>query len=267
MQEVIPEAAVVRPPQLSRRRHGRSGYSYKIDGEPIQSVTKIISEGVPKPALQQWAAREVATCVVERREVVLQHLSDEEIHDFLRGAPFRKRDAAANRGTEVHRLAAALVAGEAVEPPAEIRPHVELYADFLEAWEIQGALVERPCFHLGLRYGGTFDLLASSPRVGRVLWDIKTSGSGIYGEIALQLAGYSRAEVYLSDDGEQLPMEQVDNCCAIWITPEGYDVFRIEVGEEEWATFRAAARVAWWRQHRMERVVGDSMWSSQVVRP
>lgn len=252
-------------PQLTRRKHGRSGWSYKIGGEPIQSVTKIIGEGVPKPALTAWAAREVADCVVERRQVVLNELNDEEIRDFLRGAPFRTRDAAANRGTEVHRLATDLIAGRPVAPPPEIAKHVESYADFLDAWGIEDAVVERPCFHLELRYGGTFDMMASSPRVGRAFWDIKTSKSGVYGEVALQLSGYSRAEVYIAEDGEQLPMEPVDQFFAVWVTDKGYDVFRIDVGDEEWNTFRAAARVAWWREHRMERVVGDSMWSSQAV--
>ena len=65
---------------------------------------------------------------------------------------------------------------------------------------------------------------------------------------------------------EPVPMEPVDGYYAVWVTAEGYDVFRIEVGEEEWLTFRAAARVAWWRQHRMDRVVGDSMWSGRLVR-
>lgn len=260
-------AAESAPPVLSRRKHGRSGYSYRIDGQPVQSVTKIIGEGVPKPALQGWAAREVARCVVERRKVVLVELSDEEIEDFLRGAPFRKRDAAANRGTEVHRLAEALIRGDRVDPPAEIRAHVEHYAEFLEAWEVMDVVAERPCFNLTLGYGGTFDMLASSPRVGRGLWDIKTSGSGIFGEIGLQLAGYSRAEVYIDEAGERQPMEQVDQFFAIWVTDQGYDVFRVAVTEDEWQTFRAAARVAWWREHKMENVVGDSMWSSQLVRP
>jgi hypothetical protein len=253
-------------PRLGRRRHGRGGWSYKIDGEPIQSVTRIIDEGVPKPALKNWYATEVARCVVERRRVVLSELSDDEVFDFLKGAPFRKRDAAANRGTEVHRLAEQLVKGEAVEPPPEIATHVELYAEFLESFEIQDAVLERPCFHLGLRYGGTFDMLATSPRTGRTLWDIKTSGSGIFGEVALQFAGYGRSELYLDESGNEIPMEAVDAFCAIWVTENGYDVFRIEVGDEEWHTFRAAARVAWWRLHRMDRVVGDSMWSGRVVR-
>jgi hypothetical protein len=260
---------IVVPPQvtLTRRRYGRSGWGYRINGKPITSVTKIIDGGVPKKALQGWYARQVAECVVARREVVLQHLSDDEVLDFLRGAPFRARDAAANRGTEVHRLAADMVAGRPVDPPAEIRAHVEHYAAFLEDFDITDALVERPCFHLGLRYGGTFDLLASSPRVGRALWDIKTSGSGIYPEIALQMAGYAHTEVYLGEAGEPIPMERVDKFCAVWVTPQGYDVFPIKVRRQEWATFRHAAGVASWLDETAEEVVGDSTWSSQVVRP
>jgi hypothetical protein len=267
--ELLDVATEHDPPKLTRRKHGRGGWSYKIDGEPIQSVTKIIGEGVPKPALQSWAAREVARCVVERRRVVLSELSDEEVYDFLRGAPFRSRDAAANRGTEVHRLAQALVSGEQVQPPPEIAGHVEAYAEFLEAWQIGDALVERPCFHLGLKYGGTFDLLATSPRIGfrPALWDIKTSGSGVYGEVALQMAGYLNSQVYLSEDGEQHLMERVERCFVVWVTERGYDVFEVAVTDEDWLTFRAAARVAWWRQYRMEHVVGESLWTSQAVRP
>ena len=56
-------------------------------------------------------------------------------------------------------------------------------------------------------------------------------------------------------------MPEVDHYVAVWIRADGYDAYAVEVGEQEWRTFRAAAQIAWWRKYRSNRVVGESMWS------
>ena len=57
------------PPRVRRRNHGR-GHSYQIDGDKVIGVTTAIGNGLPKPALTRWAAREVASFVVDNKDVV-----------------------------------------------------------------------------------------------------------------------------------------------------------------------------------------------------
>lgn len=248
-----------------RRINRGRGHSYKLDGAPVRGVTTILGKGLPKPALVPWAAREAAEFVAARRHI-LTELSDPELIDLVKGAPGRTRDAAANRGTEVHGLAERLARGEEVDVPEELRAHVDHYLSFLEAFEPSGALVERPVFNRTHRYAGTMDMLAKTEELGWTLFDIKTSGSGIYGDVALQLAAYGHAEFYVDAEGAEQDMPQVDAYAAVWVRADGYDVYPIEVTEREWKTFLYIAQVAWWLENRSDAVKGDSLWRRQEVK-
>ena len=50
--------------ETKRRNHGR-GHSYLLDGEKVPGVTTLISNGFPKSALINWAARTVAARAVD----------------------------------------------------------------------------------------------------------------------------------------------------------------------------------------------------------
>jgi hypothetical protein len=230
-------------------------------------VTTVLGIAFPKPALVGWSAKEVAEAVVNRREC-LADFTDDELRDFLRGAPSRVRNPAANRGTEVHRLANRLAHGEDVDVPVELLDYVDAYLAFLRAFEPSEALIERPCFNRRLRYGGTFDMVArlGGPGAGRrYLVDIKTSGSGVYGEVALQLAAYGHAEFYLDELGAEQPMPALDAYGALWVRPDGYDFYPVEVTSREWAAFRTFHRGAKWIKERQERVLSDPLWQLQAI--
>lgn len=247
-----------------RINRGR-GHSYTLDGKPVSGVTTIIGKSLPKPALTGWAAREVAEFVAGRREILTQ-LTDEELIDLCKGAPFRERDKAANRGTEVHRLAEQLAHGREVDVPQELVGHVDSYLAFLEKFEPSEALVERPVFNRQYRYGGTLDLLCRIKEFGRCLLDIKTNRSGPFGETALQMAAYGHAEVYVDADGAEQPLPAVDFYGVVWVRADGFDLYRYEVTEREWKQFLFCAQTAWWVDNRLEHVRGDAIWQRQEVK-
>jgi hypothetical protein len=255
---------VITIPKARRISRGR-GHSYTLDGQPVMGVTTILGKALPKPALVPWAAREVAEFVAARREI-LTELSDPELIDLCKGAPGRTRDAAANRGTEVHRLADKLAHGQEVDVPEELAGHVDAYLAFLAAFKPSSALLERPVFNRKYRYGGTMDMLAESDDLGRTLFDIKTSGSGIYGDIALQLAAYGNSEVYVDEAGTEHPMPEVDSYAAIWVRADGYDVYPIDVTDRDFKTFLYVQQVAWWIDNRQQEVKGESIWRRQEVK-
>jgi hypothetical protein len=245
-----------------RINRGR-GHSYSVDGKPFMGVTTAINKALPKPALTAWAAREVAELVVRRREI-LKELDDSEIVDLLKGAPFRERDKAANRGTEVHRLAQKLSAGEEVEVPEDIVGHVDAYIGFLETFKPADALIEVSVFNRQYRYAGTADLVCSIDKLGkRCLLDLKTNRSGPFGETALQLAAYGNAEFYVDADRQEQPMPPIDFYGVVWIRADGFDLYPYEVTEREWKQFLYCLQTAWWVENRMEKVRQDALWRRQ----
>jgi len=228
---------------LKRINAGR-GHWYKIDGQKVDGVTTLISQGLPKPALPYWSARTVAEYVADNLDAVtaMADMGRASMVAALKEVPWAARDRAAVRGTEVHGLGEQLLRGEEVEVPEHLAGHVESYVRFLDEWKPEPILIEAPVGHRRWRYAGTLDMVVRLPDGRQVLADIKTSASGIWPETAYQLAAYRHAEVYLDADGREQPMVPVDAGYAIWVRADGYDVIPVECGER---VFRDFLHIAW----------------------
>lgn len=202
---------------FDERRH-----RYTLDEKPIQGVTTIIGNGLPKPGLTWWAARVVAETAVEEinrlvTDVECGH-SDEAVQ-WLRRAPFVERDRAAVRGTAVHALAERVANGEEVEVEAEYAPYVTGYVDFLDDHDVTPLLTEARLASRAHWYAGTADLIA---RMGGQTWllDLKTSKS-VHGSHFLQLAAYARADFYVDEDSLEQPLPHIDRIGVIHVTENG----------------------------------------------
>lgn len=227
-------------PRTGRVEYKR-GHGYYLDGKKVSGSTTIIKGGLPAPALVNWAPKKVAEYVVENIgevvDLVASRSADTAIYD-LKNVPWRDRDAAANRGTEVHRYAEAIVQGTPLDdPPEEIRGHIEQLALFLEEWQPTFDKVECVVASRAHRYMGTFDFLGTIPGLGYVLGDWKTNRSGIFSEVALQLASYRYAEFIVQPDGTELPMPEVDQAVAVHITADTYEVVPVETNPDVFASF------------------------------
>jgi hypothetical protein len=53
----------------TRRVNSGRGHSYLLDGQKVDGVTTVIGNGIPKPALINWAAGTIASYVGERLDV------------------------------------------------------------------------------------------------------------------------------------------------------------------------------------------------------
>lgn len=229
-----------------RRVETAKGHYYKdASGSRVPGVTTIIGDGVPKPALINWAANATAEAAVDTWDD-LALLAPAQRLKRLQGARYEQKDAAARRGTEVHRAAEQLLAGKSVKVPEEIAGHVEAYARFLDEFEVEAHLVEFSCISYKWGYAGTADLFAklTLPDKGPVdmLMDLKTTRSGVFGETALQLAAYRHADVWVSD-GQEVDPGDADYCAAIHVRADGYDLVPVEAGEAEHKDFLYAMRV------------------------
>lgn len=232
-----------------------NGHSYELDGQKVPGVTTILGGGVPKPWLGPWTARTIAEYVLEHLTPVDGHVQADDLLEALRqfnatsrypkrlpdefsriayaevlkAVQYGVRDAAADRGTQVHNLAEQLARGEEVDVPDELTGHVDAYLRFLDEWQPSNAILERVIVNRAHRYMGKLDMIVDTPR-GRALLDIKTGTKGIYNDTGLQLAAYRHGETMLEDDTE-VPMPQVDWCGAIWVRADGYDVYELRADQ------------------------------------
>lgn len=242
---------------VTKRIDGGRGHWYKLDGQKVDGVTTVISNGIPKPALINWAAREVATYAADNLEAIAT-LDRAARIDLLKGSHYRERDAAARRGTEVHGLAEKLINGEEITVPEELSGHVDSYMRFLDEWNPTPILVEAVLGNRSHKWMGTCDLICLVD--GKMaLLDIKTTRSGIFGETALQLAAYSHAEFYIDAAGEEQLMIPIEWCGAIWVRADGYDVVPVEADDSVYRTFRYAQMIAKWQTDTSKTVVGDAL--------
>ena len=197
-----------------------AGHRYKLDGLPVTGVTTLIGEGVPKGALIPWAAEMAGQWALDHLAQLPAMPADEVLRE-MKWAWRKHRDDAGATGTAVHHLAEQLSRTGEVDADADLISYVEGFAQFLDEWHITPVLLERPCGNRTHHYAGTFDMYATSPLLagGKLVQiDLKTS-KGVYGETALQLAAYSRAEFYLDELGVEQPMPEVHATFVAHVTP------------------------------------------------
>lgn len=243
---------------IKRVNRGR-GHSYQdANGNRVPGVTTVIGDGIPKPALMDWGPRVTAEYAVDHWDE-LGELTPSKRLEKLKKARYEDRDAAANKGTRVHNLAEQLVSDKEIVIPDDLAGHVEAYVAFLEDWEPEPHLVEAVVMSHTHGYAGTLDLGAwfdpqqlldagliedqlvaavlrqlveeNEPALG--ILDVKTSRSGIFGETALQLAGYRYADVFIDDKGAEQPMPEFHLALALHVRADGYDLFPMTAGREQ----------------------------------
>lgn len=234
-----------------RRVDTAKGHHYVDAGNRrVPGVTTVTDGGLPKKALINWAGNTTAAYAIDNWDE-LSMLSPSERLKRLQGGRYEDKDRAANRGTEVHAIGERLVQGEEVEIPEELAGHAESYVHFLDEFESQPVLVEGTVYSIKHGYAGTLDAILDFPNGlrgfpqprPRLLVDTKTNRSGIYGETALQLAGYRYAETYVDADGKPQPMLAVDGCAALHIRADGFDLIPVTVRTQQFRDFLYAQQI------------------------
>lgn len=236
-------------PPVKRVERGKNHHYVDAHGHRIPGVTTILGNGVPKPALINWAANTTAEAAVDNWDQ-FGDLPVAARLKALQGARYEKPDKAKKRGTEVHAYGERLVKGESVKGiPDELRGHCEAYVRFLDRFAVEPVLVEVTVVSYKYGYAGTLDLIAdlatgADGAVERWLCDLKTNEKGIYGETALQLAAYRYAQKYLGDDGKEHDMLPVQRTGAIHITSDDAQLIPTTSSEAQLRAFWYAGQVA-----------------------
>lgn len=254
-------------PPVRRIDRGRGHHYADADGNRVPGVTTIIGNGVPKPALINWAANTTAGYAVDHWDELGDQPPSVRL-STLQKARYADRDQAANRGTRVHQLAEHLAAGDTVDVPDELAGHVASYIKFLDDFDVQPVLSEFVVVSHRHGYAGTADLIAdlAMPDQTRWLLDIKTSRSGVFGETALQLAGYRYADYYVAADGTERPIPEVRRCGAVHVRADGYDLIPVEAGPAEHRVLLYAAQIAAFVDTARD-LIGDAVLPPQLQEP
>lgn len=231
-----------------RGRH----YEHPRTGELVPSVTNVI-QTLAKPWLAAWMAKEVAGYAWDNRMALLEIDDRDAAVDFLKGAGRRRRDAAANLGDVLHRVAEARASGSP-EPEIDeaVRPYVASWEAFVRDWSPRWVATEVTMFHAGPDgYAGTADFIAE---VGGSLaiGDYKT-GQGVYEEAALQLAALRNCEE-MWDGRELVPAPEVQRCLVVHIRPDGYAVREVRADADAYAAFIGLRRAWAWTTGEREPI-------------
>jgi hypothetical protein len=261
--------ADVRPdpsPALGLVRDARHRYSWN-GGPWYPSVTTVLSVK-DKPALVGWAKRETAACAVRNLEVLermVQSGGPGAAVEWLKRIPDYARDTAADLGTAVHAMAEALGRGEPAAVDESLRPYLLAYRrDFLDVFAPRFLAVEAMVCSERYEYGGTADAFVE---IAGETWllDYKT-GSGVYPDTALQLAGLARAQfIGYPGDPVQYPVPCATRFGILHIRPDGARLYPVTVNRETVAAFLDARRLFGWDQGPAKKVIGEPL--ERAARP
>jgi hypothetical protein len=245
--------------KVVRKNTAKGHYYLDADtGERLRGVTTIVGDGMPKPALLNWAGEATAEYAVDNWDT-LSPLPYSERLKKIKGGRYEKRDAAASKGSAVHAMAERLITGEKVTVPDELAGYVESCVRFLDDFDVRQEHVEVIVYSETHRYVGTTDLIArvllpDMPEYEDIardndgyslgLLDWKTSRSGIFGDVALQLVAYRHAEHLITDHDSVIDMPEVDFTAGIHLRPNGYSFVPLETGEDVFRDFLYVKEVA-----------------------
>jgi hypothetical protein len=236
------------------------GRTYLWRDETFDSVTTILSGGIPKPALTNWAAKSVAEYVAANLDEVRAIASKDTAAaiDLMKGSPWRQRDAAAAQGSDIHAWAEAHVLGkQPPAPPKAHKPYLDGFLRFLDEWQPAYEMSEATVYSRRYGYAGTLDAIATIDGA-RTLIDYKT-GKGVYGEVALQLAAYRFAEFVGMPNGDEVPVGPVDAAAVLHLTPDGYFLIPVTADEVAFRFFLYAQQVRIFGESVSREVLGAPM--------
>jgi len=214
-----------KPKNPTRQVRRGKGHSYYADDVKVPGVTTLLN-GIPKPALVNWAARVTAEEAVNRWDEFAAMPVGRRIAALER-ARYDITSEASERGKEVHALAHRLAIGDEVDVPEELSGYIKSLFAFLKDFDVDEELVEviivkRTAWGT---YMGQFDALAALGVFAGERWliDYKT-GKGVYSEAAHQLAAYNDADTYLDADGTEQPFEAADRLGVVHLRQDGYEL-------------------------------------------
>jgi hypothetical protein len=252
---------VVLPVSKGGRDGGRwypDPYAGPGDERLFVSVTSVLSATTAKPYLTDWSAKLAAEFAVDNIDtlgvVLASGAGRDGAVDLVKSAARRLRDVAADRGSEVHRVAEALVLdAELPTVSEEAAPYVDAFLAFYAEHDPEFLFTEATVCSRLYGYAGTADGGAIFPRLGdrRLLLDVKT-GRNVPDDVEEQLAAYRYADEVWGPFGYREPVPHVDGAAVLHLHPDAtWDLVEVTADEAAFQRFRLALEL-----HNTREAVG-----------
>jgi len=207
-----------------------------VDYPSVTTVLKVVKN--PNP-LMWWAAGVVADYALDHLPELtglLEKDDREDVWRMLRGQFRKKRDKAADLGTEVHNAIEGLILGQEVEVQPAARKYVDGFGQFVKDFGGEFEASEMTVFSHTHKYAGTLDaLMRFDGRLGALDWKTRQGKSKAkmkaYESELLQLAAYARAEYVLLPNGDTTELPHIDGATVIMLCDDGYAMSKVPVDE------------------------------------
>jgi hypothetical protein len=250
------EGAVVKPPPKNKNGKTTSRF-YTVNDSPYDRVTSILNV-IGKPALVPWAIRETTKKMRAVMESSVNTTIDpvwiEEALQAAKDYPDEARDAAADRGNEIHSAIEEFVNKGVWPSDGLIKKCVLAYHEWSRSNPMEPIATEFTVWSPTEYYAGTIDEVCLLPNGHYGVIDFKTGGA--YPEAALQVAAYANAL-------EELTAVPVDSAWILRIPrdqPEdgGPQFFTKFMDSDQIQDNLQAFRNAMYLQRRLD---GKNLWS------
>ncbi len=179
---------------------------------------------------------------------------------WLSQSPYRSRERKADIGTAVHaELEAYALDKPRPEPGLMVRPYIEQFRRFLDAYHPTIVLAEANCYNRTEAYAGRLDALM---RWGdpELLWLVDyTTGKDVYAQKGYQCAAYARAEFVGLRDGTELPMPKVDAAGVVRLSEDDWEFRPVDISDATFRDFRLIRENFDILERRSKRIVGPHM--------
>lgn len=234
--------------------HGRK-YVHPLTSEEWYSVTTVLGNGIPIPALVPWAARMAAQCSWEIMSRPLTEWTEERFVDYVSTAYERYTQECADVGDEAHNSADAYLNGN---PDGNSVGHMRQLQSFLDTSGYTPLYSEVTLLNRDPGYAGTADLIACAPSGEVVLVDYKT-GKAVREKDMLQVEALARAKVILHEDGKESDPPPVSSVGILHLRPRSWWFHHNTnpvARNRNWDAFLGAMLVADWRRLHPDMVFG-----------
>lgn len=245
--------AITTPRHSRSTRDGERYYDWK--GYPFISVTTVIKQGLPKPALERWLRDQIVKTAYRDRGI-LANMSMDEHTKHLSGTS-SERDASASLGSSVHAQVDQMVKGKEFTPNEFVVPYAEQFLRFRDAFNPTFLLTEATVYNREYGYAGTLDAMAEIDGEICVI-DYKT-GKRVYPEVALQLAAYANGEFVGGPDGSEIEFPRSKRGFVLHLRPDYYELRPVSIGAGIFDTFLSALDVVRWNTTTQSTVIGEPL--------
>lgn len=228
----------------------------------VPGVTSIIGM-LGKPFLQRWSAKVVAETAVHNIGplVGLAMADPAGAIDYLKNAPYRETQAAADTGTAAHAIFERMAQGRPTgRVTPDLEPYVTAFGAFLDERQPEYVHLEETVWSDEHDYAGSFDAYFILDGE-RLFIDNKTTRSGIHEEVAIQLAAYRYSESIIRNDGTRVPTPKADGAAVIHVRPEGAMLVPVRADEEMFGIFLSLREAFRFDKELKSTVIGSPVWT------